>query len=135
MTTNSAPDTGRKQRWLVPILSLVAGLGYVVIFLIRHDPWFAAFGFAVMAVYALILVLTSRRFETAALLRGELTDERRRDINRRASTFTLNLLILVMLTAMVISLLQGHDAGDWSLMCAVAGATYLLSIAYYTRRG
>jgi uncharacterized membrane protein len=135
MTTDHAPDTARRQRWLVPAFCLLAGVGYVVIFLIRHEPWMALIGFVIMAGYGLVLVLTSRRSETAALLRGELTDERRLDINRRASSFTLNVLILVAVGGFVISLLQGHDGNPWILICAVAGTTYLASIAYFARRG
>ena len=131
--TNHAPDVSRRQRWIVPALCLFAGIGYVAIFLYRREPWMAVSGFVIMAVYGLVLVLASRRSETAAVLRGELTDERRVDINRQASAFTLNVLILVALGGFVISLLQGHDGNPWILICAVAGATYLGSTTYFTR--
>uniref|UniRef100_UPI002F915E93 DUF2178 domain-containing protein n=1 Tax=Streptomyces melanogenes TaxID=67326 RepID=UPI002F915E93 len=135
MSIDHKPETTRGQRWGVPALGLAMGVGYIAIFLARNEPAMAATGFVVMAVYVLILVAASRRSEAAALLRGEATDERRHSINQRASAFTMNVLVLVLLTGFVTELIRGNSGHPWDVLCGVSGLVYIASTIYFSRRG
>ncbi|MFF1481250.1 DUF2178 domain-containing protein [Streptomyces sp. NPDC058301] len=135
MSTDHEPGTTRGQRWAVPALGLAMGVGYIAIFLARHDPGMAIAGFVIMAVYVLILVTASRRSESAALLRGQATDERRHAINRRASAFTLNVLVLVLLGGFATELIRGNSGHPWDVLGGVAGTTYVLATIFFSRRG
>lgn len=135
MSIEHKPQTTRGQRWGVPALGLAIGVGYIAIFLARGEPGMAVTGFVVMAVYVLILVTGSRRSEAAALLRGETTDERRHAINQRASAFTMNVMVLVLLTGFVTSLIRGDSGHPWDVLCGVAGAVYIGSTIFFSRRG
>ncbi|MEU8875928.1 DUF2178 domain-containing protein [Streptomyces javensis] len=135
MPTDQSPETTRSQRWAVPVVGLAMGVGFIAVFLARNDPGMAVGGFVIMAAYVLILVMASRRSESAALLRGQTTDERRRAINQRASTFTLNVLVLVLLAGFVTELIRGHSGHPWDVLCAAGGVTYILATIYFSRRG
>ncbi|GAA1086793.1 MULTISPECIES: DUF2178 domain-containing protein [Streptomyces violaceusniger group] len=135
MPTDQTPETTRSQRWAVPVVGLAMGVGFIAVFLARNDPGMAVAGFVIMAAYVLILVMASRRSESAALLRGQTTDERRRAINQRASAFTLNVLVLVLLAGFVTELIRGHSGHPWDVLCAAGGVTYILATIYFSRRG
>ncbi|MFC0843249.1 DUF2178 domain-containing protein [Streptomyces noboritoensis] len=135
MSIDHKSEATRGQRWGVPALGLAIGVGYIAIFLARNDPGMAATGFVIMAVYVLILVTASRRSEAAALLRGETTDERRHAINQRASAFTMNVLVLVLLTGFVTELIRGNSGHPWDVLCGVTGLVYIAATIYFSRRG
>jgi hypothetical protein len=69
------------------------------------------------------------------LLRGETTDERRNEISKRASVFTLHVLVVVLLGGGLVELIRGHDAQPWALLCAVGGVSYVVGIVVFSRRG
>ncbi|MFD9567480.1 DUF2178 domain-containing protein [Streptomyces sp. NPDC059994] len=135
MSIDHKPEATRGRRWGVPALGLAIGVGYIAIFMVRHEPGMAATGFTVMAVYVLILVMASRRSEAAALLRGEATDERRHAINQRASAFTMNVLLLVLLTGFVTELIRGHSGHLLDVLCGVSGVIYIAATIFFSRRG
>ncbi|WP_026416760.1 hypothetical protein [Actinomadura oligospora] len=128
-------STERAQRWGAPALGAVAGVVYFVIFMAWGEVWMAVFGLAVMWVYSALLVLGSRRSETVALMRGEVKDERHRQINLRVSSFTLNVLVVVMVGAMIFELARGHDGRPWTWLAAVFALTYGGATAFYSRHG
>ncbi|MGP4000356.1 DUF2178 domain-containing protein [Streptomyces sp. 8N706] len=135
MSIEYKPEATRGRRWVVPAVGLLIGVGYVAIFLARNEPGMAAGGFVIMAAYTLFLVAASRRWEGVALLRGEVTDERRQAISQRASAFTLHVLVLVLLSGFVIELIRGHSGHPWDLLGAALGITYILSTVFFSRRG
>lgn len=134
-TSERKSDAARRQRWIVPVVGLAMGVGYVAIFLARGDPGMATAGFVIMAAYVAILVLASHRSEAAAMLRGETADERRRAISDRASAATLHVLVVGLLAGFVTELVRGHSGHPWDLLCALAGGTYILTTVVFSRRG
>lgn len=135
MSIERKPEATRGQRWAVPAVGLAVGVGYVAIFLARHDPGMAVAGFVIMAAYVLLLVVASRRSEAVALLRGETTDERRHAINQRAAAVTLHVLALVLVGGFMTELIRGHSGHPWDWLSAVLGATYILATVSFSRRG
>ncbi|MEY9864004.1 hypothetical protein ABH935_009658 [Catenulispora sp. GAS73] len=121
--------------WTVPVTAAVMGGVFLAIYLSHHDVGMAVSGLVIMIAYAAVLVFGSRRSEAVALLRGETGDERRRSIELRASALTLHVLTLVLVGGYLVSLIRGHESMTWAGLCAVLGATYLLSTIILTRRG
>ncbi|MCP2335876.1 hypothetical protein [Actinomadura rupiterrae] len=128
-------STERAQRWGAPVLGLVIGVVYFGIFLAWGKVWMAVFGLAVMWVYSALLVAGSRRSETVALMRGEVSDERRRQINLRASAFALNVLVVVMVGMVLYEFARGHDGRPWTWLAAIFALSYGGATAFYARRG
>lgn len=128
-------STERAQSWGAPVIGVLAGVVYFVIFMVWDELWMAVFGLAVMWIYSALLVFGSRRSETVALMRGEAKDERHRQINLRASSFTLNVMVVVMVGALLYELSRGHSGQPWTWLAAVFALAYGGSTAFYARRG
>ena len=62
-------------------------------------------------------------------------DERRRSIEQRAAAVTLHVLSVVLVGGYFVSLVRGRESATWAGLCAVLGATYLLSTIVLIRRG
>src|SRR5690606_41008792 len=73
--------------WLVPGLSVALGVLLAVPVALRGDLGLAAALLAVMVGYAVVLVVLSRRFEAADLLRGAAVDEHQHSVHVRAASF------------------------------------------------
>ena len=86
-----------------------------------------------MLAYGGALVLFSRRSEVAAILRDDGRDERRAAINLRASALTLQVLVVLALTMVLVELAKGHDPGAWGTICAVGGGTYFAGVILFSR--
>lgn len=126
---------GRRGSWTVPVAAAVMGGAYLAIYLNHHEVGMAVSGLVIMVAYAGVLVFGSRRSEAVSMLRGETGDERHRSIEQRASALTLHVLTLVLVGGFLVSLIRGHESMTWAGLCAVLGATYLLSTIILTRRG
>lgn len=126
---------GRNARWVTPVTGLLLGLVYLVVFLARHEVEMAVFGLVAMVGYVVFLALFSGRWEAAALLRGDVTDERRRTIDQQAAALTLRVLSVVLVGGFIVSAARGADETTWAAMCAVLGAVYIGSTIVLTRRG
>jgi hypothetical protein len=85
-----------------------------------------AFGFA---------ILLGGRSETVRGLRGDGRDERFRLIDLAATAFTGIVLISVLIVMWLIELARGHDGNPYGWLCAIAGLTYLVAIAFMRWRG
>lgn len=136
MTTD--PNTSRPsllRRWWFTGFALLLGVGFLIAGLIADEPSAGIVGLVVMACYGAGLHLLRRRSESAALLAGEIRDERQLQIATRASALTGQVLAVVLVAGMLVSTARGAaDAGTWSALCAVAGATFLLGTIVIARR-
>ncbi|RFU41047.1 DUF2178 domain-containing protein [Actinomadura logoneensis] len=135
MTTEKTRPAGGAQHWGTPALGVVAGVVYFAIFIAWGKVGMALFGVAVMWIYAAVLVLGSRRSETVAMMRGEVTDERRTQISLRASSFALNVLVVAMVGGLLVELGRGHDGRPWTWLAALFAVSYGGATAYYAHRG
>ncbi|HET8663068.1 MAG TPA: DUF2178 domain-containing protein, partial [Nocardioides sp.] len=115
----------RAPRWALPVFSVVLGLVLAAALWISDQPgsWFVI---ALFVAYAVLLYVFSPRSEVVALMNGEARDERQRSINERATAFTGNALIWVLVGAFLVTTVMGSDlALVFSLLCAFAGLTWL----------
>jgi hypothetical protein len=117
------------------VFSVVLGLVLAAALWISDQPgsWFVI---GLFVAYAVVLYAFSPRSEVVALMNGEARDERQRSINERATAFTGNALIWVLVGAFLVTTAIGSDlALVFSLLCAFAGLTWLGALVVLTRRG
>jgi len=126
---------GRNARWVTPVTGVLIGVVYLVVFLARHEVKMAVFGLVAVVGYVTFLALFSGRWGAAALLRGDVTDERRRTIDQQAAALTLRVLSVVLVGGFIVSAARGTGETTWAAMCAVLGAVYIGSTIVLTRRG
>ena len=127
--------TNRWSKWVVPIVGLVLGLLISAAELAQHaSPVEALLGFAIVAAYALAILLLQSRSETVSLLSGLPVDERWASINQRALASAAQIIALVLLGAFIIVEFGGGDAMPYAAMAAVFGVAYLGSMMWYRWR-
>lgn len=117
------------SKWVVPGLLLLAGGTYFLASWIGGNPVRGTIMSAFVAAYAALLLLGGR-FEFLRALRGQFDDERYRSFDLRASAYMGVVTILVLLGCFVYELAQGKDGQPYSLLCAVAGVSYILSLIW-----
>jgi hypothetical protein len=122
------------SRWAVPVICLLAACAYLAIFLAHGHVALAFATSGIMLGYGGILLLLRRHSEVAAVLSGHGTDERRRQINLRAASFSLNVVVIVALATALGDLATGHDPGVWATTCVIIGTSYLAGVVIYSRR-
>ena len=127
--------TNRWSKWVVPIFGLVLGLLIAAAELAQHASLADALvGFAIVAAYALAILLLQSRSETVSLLSGLPVDERWASINQRALASAAQIIALVLLGAFIIVEFGGGDAMPYAAMAAVLGVAYLGSMMWYRWR-
>ncbi|NUP49700.1 MAG: hypothetical protein HOW97_20680 [Catenulispora sp.] len=141
MSTQTERDSGAACRGrgsgkgAVTVAGVVIAVAYLVLFLARHDVFMAVFGPAVMIAYVVATRLLSGRWEAAAVLGGDLGDERRRAIDERAAALTLRVLAAVCTIGFFVSVARGSGAMVWAGIGAVLGGVYIGATIVLTRRG
>lgn len=129
-------STSTKQQiaWGVPALSTVIGVVYLISAWIGGAPRTGLVMFAIMAGFAVVLVLAGRRSET---VRGLLDhrDERINTIDLRATAITALALIAALLIGFVGSVARGGDGSPYSFLCAIGGGSYVLAVIILRIRG
>lgn len=120
---------GKGRGWLVPALALALGGAYFVAAWIRGDLELGVVLFAIMAGYA-ILLLVGGRFDVVSVLRGQPTDERYRSFDLRASAFAGLVTIMISIGGLLYELARGQDLQPFVTLCAVAGASYIAALIW-----
>ncbi len=129
-------DARSRNRWLVPALCVGFGLVYLGIGLAQRNWGFGIGGLVVMLGYGAVLIFGGRRNETIGLLGGDLSDERRTAIQQRAAAATGYLLTVVLVAAMIVAMAaNSRYAGVIAAFCGLAGATWIVSTVWFSRRG
>lgn len=128
-------EGGSAYRSVIGLCAL-AGLAYLGIGLATGQGWFGVVGLGIMLGYGLVLTAFRHRSETVGLLAGEATDERRRDINTRATAAMGNVLAAVLVVAFMVSLAVGSAlAGTFAWLAALGAVVYAVSLAWLSRHG
>lgn len=90
--------------------------------------------FGGVVAYTVLVVALSGRFEPMAVLSATRTDERRRQIDLKATAAVGRLLVIVLIVGAGWEVAHGsHGPMVW--MCMIGGFGYLAAVAYYSRRG
>ncbi|MEA2298355.1 MAG: hypothetical protein QOF77_1291 [Solirubrobacteraceae bacterium] len=124
----------RRSKWFLPAFVLALGL---VIFAAEGLGGHVSRGLqslAIMAALALALLLGGRS-DTVRGLRGDGRDERFAMIDLRATAVAGTAAIIAILGAWIVELARGHDGEPYRSLATLAGAAYLLAVAYLRWRG
>ena len=127
--------TKTMTRWLVPGVALVLGLLIAASLLASNaSPAQAAISFAIVAGYAVMLIVLQSRSDVASLLSGMPRDERWDTINLRALSLAAQVLAVALVVAFLVAQAQGSDALPYAFMGGLFGLAYLGGIAWYRAR-
>ncbi|MEH6375782.1 hypothetical protein V7793_15800 [Streptomyces sp. KLMMK] len=133
---STTPSTGRTpMRWAVLALTVVAGAAMAGVMAVRGDIMMAVLLPAISIGYGLFVTFAASRSDVAAQLSGHEEDERRRLINLRAGAMTANVLVAALVCGVAYELARDELGGPFTLLSALAGFTYIVSSAAYTRTG
>ena len=120
--------------WAVPAFAVVMGGVMFAAAWAGSDFALGVWCFAVMAVYATLLLLLGGRFDVVRVLRGQPADERHRSFDLRATAFAGSVTITVLIGGFVYELARGRDGQPFATLCAAVGVSYLASLLWLDRR-
>lgn len=119
----------KRPRWVVPGVALLIGLAYLLANWIGGNLMLGMVMFAVMALYATLL-LAGGRSELVRVLRGQPPDERYRFFDLRATAFAGVVTMLILLGGFLFELSRGGDGQPYSALLAMAGVSYLVGLIW-----
>ena len=117
----------RTQRWPVPTVAAVIGVGYLVAGILGDDLRFGIFGLLLMLGMAAVLLVVGRWSETVAGLLDR-RDERIRGIDNDATMFTGIVLIAAVIVGFIVEIARGQDGSPYSMLGAIAGVAYVVAL-------
>jgi uncharacterized membrane protein len=120
--------------WSVPVLSVAAGLVFLLAAWGSGQPWLGVGLLAIMAAFAVAVLVASRYSETVRGLMGR-RDERMVSIDIQASAMTGHVLILAIVAGAVVELARGASGAPYTWLGAIAGLAYVGSIVFARLRG
>ena len=122
-----------RSRWWMPAFALLIGAVMFVAFAIGGDVAGGAISLAIMAG-AGALFLFGRRGETLRGIGGPERDERWEAIDQRAVAYTGIVLIVCIIGGWLYEIARGEDGNPYTLLGAVGGLAYVVSVALLRRR-
>ena len=128
MSTEREPMTNPRAKWIVTVLIVVIGLGYLVAASVGGKVELGLEMLGIAVVIAATLLVFGGRSETIRGWRGDERDERFALIDLRASAYTGVVLTVVIVGAIVYELAQGRSGEPYIWLGLVAGVTYIVSI-------
>jgi hypothetical protein len=123
-----------RSRWAMPAFCLFLGTVMFGAFAIGDDVGQGVISFLIMAALGAAF-LFGRRSETLQGLGGPGRDERWAMIDLRATAVAGSVTILFVIGAWLYQVARGEDGGEFALIAAVAGASYVVAVALLRWRG
>ena len=124
----------KTSKWVVPAFSVAMGLVLLGAGILGHRVGDGLFGLGVMIALGAVFAFGGRS-ETIRGLRGDGRDERFHAMDARATLASGSVLLIAVLVAYVVSVASGDSGEPYSWLGAIAGVTYLASIAWMRIRG
>lgn len=126
--------TKRASDYSVPALAILLGLIGFVAAWIGGEIVAGLLVFAVMAVYAVVL-LAGGRFAVTRVLAGRPADEREQSFDLRGTAFAGAVVIVCIIGAFFYELARGRSGEPFIWLGAVAGLSYLAAVVWLRWRG
>ena len=117
-----------RSRWWMPGFSLFLGAIMLVAFTIGDNVGQGLISLGIMAVLAAIFAF-GRRSETLQGIGGPGRDERWAMIDLRATAMAGLVTITFVIGAFLYEVASGEDGEPWSQIGAIAGLSYVISVA------
>ena len=124
----------KTSKWVVPAFSVAMGLVLLGAGILGHRVGDGLFGLGVMTALGAVFAFGGRS-ETIRGLRGDGRDEHFHAMDARATLASGSVLLIAVLVAYVVSVASGDSGEPYSWLGAIAGVTYLASIAWMRIRG
>ena len=118
-----------RSRWFMPAFSLFLGALMLAAFWIGDDLGQGLKSFGIMAVLAAAFAIGAGRSETIAGIGGSGRDERWEMIDLRATAMAGVVLIVAVIGAFLYEIADGQDGSPYSLLGAITGLAYVVSVA------
>ena len=122
-----------RSRWWMPGVALLIGAIMFVAFAIGGDVIQGVISFGIMALFGAAFLL-GRRGETLRGIGGPERDERWEAIDLRAVAYTGLVLIVCIIGGFLYEVARGEDGSPYTLLGAIGGLAYVLSVALLRRR-
>ena len=129
MTTTSDQRT---RRALTVTLALAAATTTALV--IAYGWATALAGAAAMLAFTALVYFGRRRSETLDIMSG-VGDERTRSLYHRASAIAGHVMVYVLVAWWFVSLATGDVNETVNVLCAIAGVTFLVAVAWVRWRG
>jgi hypothetical protein len=126
--------TYRTSKWVIPAFSVAMGLVLLGAGILGHRVGDGLFALGVMSAFGAVFAFGGRS-ETIRGLRGDGRDERFHAMDTRASFVSGMVLLVAVLVAYVVAVAKGQSGEPYDWLAAIAGVTYLASIAWLRIRG
>ena len=126
--------TCRTSKWVIPAFSVAMGLVLLGAGILGHHVGDGLFALGVMTAFGAVVAFGGRS-ETIRGLRGDGRDERFHAMDTRATLVSGSVLLIAVLIAYVASVASGGSGAPYDWLAAIAGVTYLASIAWLRIRG
>jgi hypothetical protein len=126
--SNNAETVRRPWVWVIVGICAVFGLAYLAAGIVGGHPVVGVAACAIMLLVAAGTVVAGYRSET---VRGliDRKDERFAGIDQRATAAAGQLLIVAVIIGALVELARGHSGTPYIWLGALAGITYLASVA------
>ncbi len=124
-----------RNRWITPVFGVVLALAIAAVE--YHRTGSAAEGalaFAIVAGYAVFVLVLQSRSETASLLAGLPVDERWMSINHRALAAAAQVMAVFLSAAFIGTEFAGGDAMPYAWSALVLVVAYLTATLWYRWR-
>lgn len=126
--------TCKTSKWTIPVFSVAMGLVLLGAGILGHHVGDGLFALGVMTALGAVFAFGGRS-ETIRGLRGDGRDERFQAMDSRATLASGSVLLIAVLVAYVVSVANGRSGAPYDWLGAIAGVTYLASIAWLRIRG
>jgi hypothetical protein len=128
-------ETTMGARWAMPAFGLFLGLLLFAAAAIGGQAGLGLGMFAVMAVYAGVLLAFGGRSETVGVLAGRPADERLASFNILATAVAGTVAVVVAIGGFLWAIAHGETGSDFAIVAASAGIAYLGAVLWFRARG
>lgn len=120
--------------WATPAFSIGIGIVYLIGATIGGDVRLGLGMFAVMIVFAAVLLLGGRN-DVIQVLRGQPADERYKSFENRATVIAGNITAVFAIAMFVYELARSGDIAPYAVIAAVFGASFIGALVWLRYRG
>lgn len=124
----------KTSKWTIPVVSLGLGAAVCAAMTIAGRLGDGLWCLGTMVIFAGVFAFGGRS-ETIRGLRGDGRDERFHAMDMRATLTAGTVVMIAVIVASVVSAVNGHNGAPYNWLAALAGLTYIASIAWLRIRG
>jgi hypothetical protein len=133
-TESSVMTRVMRSRWMLPILCLVIGAGYLLAAGVGGKLELGAEMFGVTALFSIALILGRRNETVRGFTQADARDERFAALDLRATAIAGTAVIVAILVAFMVSLARGDNGEPYVWLGTLGGLAYLIALVFLRAR-